>query len=134
MGKVTRGPSNYPVSAVKATAPQIITLEVEKIVYVDRPVDVIKEVIVEKEIEVIKEITIDRPVEVIKEVIVEVEKPIFLERIVEKQVIKYNNVIDIEALMTEKRKCSSLEHKNRRLKLVIASLLILSLILGIKLI
>lgn len=62
---------------------------IEKIIYIDRPVEVIKEIQVIKEhkIEIPKEVVvyIDRPVEVIKEIekVIHIDKIIFKDKIVE---------------------------------------------------
>lgn len=41
------------------------------------------------------------------------------------------NVINLEALFEEKRRCSRLQDKNTRLKIIIVLLIILSTILGV---
>lgn len=73
------------------TAPEqvVVTKEVEKVIYVDNPVEVIKEVEVVKyvtvesvkEVEVEKLVYVDKPIEIIKEVQVEVikEVPVIIE-------------------------------------------------------
>lgn len=86
----------------------------EKIVYVDRPVEVIVEVpVVEKQTEYITITKIETvEVPVIKEV----------ERIV--------TVHDIEATLQEKKRVVALEQKVSRYQIVVAALIVLTVILG----
>jgi hypothetical protein len=76
--------------------PVIEYREVEKIIYVDKPVEVIKEVV--KYVDVIKEV----PVEVIKYVDKEVikEVPVEVVKFVEKEVIVEKEVTSIAAMVT----------------------------------
>ena len=91
-------PVELPISEVKIeTVERLVEVPVDRIikemVYVDKPVEIIKEVIIEKppveivkfiekQVEVIKEVPyekvvyVDKPVEIIKEVIIEKEKEI----------------------------------------------------------
>jgi hypothetical protein len=80
MGKIYIGPSDNKVIEAPAVAVE------QKTIYVDRPIEVVKEVIVEKivEIPVEKIVEVSIPVETIKEVIV--EKPVEIIKIVEKQI------------------------------------------------
>lgn len=134
MGRVILKNSSSEQIPVKATPlPGVTYVDVIKEV----PVEVIKEVRVEVPVEVVKEIRVEVPVEVIKTVMIEVpievvkEVPVLIEKVIEKEVIKYNNVVDVRGLMEEKAKNSILISKNKKLKLLSASLLILSIILGV---
>lgn len=90
MGKITVGSDNQiPIAATKAAPWPMPIFEDNKVepqvVYIERPVEVIKEVMVDRPVEVIREIFVDRPVEKIVEHFIEIEKPIeviqFIDRI-----------------------------------------------------
>jgi hypothetical protein len=121
MGKLHLGPSDdlvtrrierIPTPEVSEVAPQIqyvdrvvekVVLKPTKIMYIDRPIEVIKEVekiverivevptdkVIEKIVEVEKHIIheVEKPIEVIREVIREVEKPV--EILIEKISVKF---------------------------------------------
>ena len=85
---------------------RIVEVPVEKIVYVDKPVEVIKKIYVDKFIEVEKPpievvkyiekiVEVEKPVQVIKEVRVEVPVDRVLEKVVEVplEVVKENEII-----------------------------------------
>jgi|ERR1035437_4346690 hypothetical protein len=123
MGKLTMGPSDKVVQAwaamdVQSNVQTLTTIESQPtVVYVDRVVEVEKEVVrevikfVDKEVEVIKEVVImvdrpvkefiDREVRVVETVIKEVEKEVEKEvvREVEKKVIEF---VDREVTVLQK--------------------------------
>jgi hypothetical protein len=112
---LSKGTVVDPVTIIK----EISVLSPPEIVYIEKPVEVIKEVTVIKEV----------PVEVIKEVQVEIikEVPVLFEKIVEKPIIKYNNIVDIEGTLEQKRINQELKKqvKNYKVALGISALLIL---------
>ena len=143
MGKLNIGPSNSNTS-IKQEQPVTITntiieerivempveiikeVEVEKIVYVDRPVEIIKEI----PIEVIKEVpteiikTVEVPVEVVKEI----EKIVYIPQ----EIVKRVNVYDIEALLIERESVRNLKKSNAILRALFITYIVLSLtIMGV---
>ncbi|MDW8347622.1 MAG: hypothetical protein RML94_11750 [Bacteroidia bacterium] len=86
MAKIFLGSSNQeaPINNEAPIKEVIIEriVEIEKPVevvverIVEKPIEIIKEVVVEKPVEIVKEVVVEKPVEIIKEVIIEKEKPV----------------------------------------------------------
>lgn len=146
MGKFNIGRSNSSTQPISHSAPE----QLLSTMYIDRPVETIKEVTVYKDriIEVIKEmpvikkeievqekiVYVDRPVETIKEVIVEVDRPVTIHKIerVEVPVEKIIRVIDIEEIVTLRRSLKRKENKARLAYLGLAVSLLLNFILCLR--
>lgn len=138
MGKMTMG-RGQPVAKILRTeevlsSPVIINTVSNTIEYIDKPIEVIREIQVDRIVEIIKEVIIEKPVEVIKEVerIVYKNVEVFVDRPVEYLVEKEIKVYDIESTLEQKRIVRKLEKENNKLKLLCIFLLIVSLVLGVK--
>lgn len=105
-----------------------IVIEKEVIVEVEKPIEVIKEIIVEKPVEIIKEVIIEKPVEVIKEIEKKVEVPVIIEKPVE--IIK-EIIVEKEVPKVVEIKDFSLKQELNRLKLTNKFLLGFSILLFI---
>jgi hypothetical protein len=103
------------------TSPAEVIREVivEKIIEVEKPVEVIKEIMtVEyRPVEVIKEVIVEKPVEVIKEIIVEKEK-----------ILRIPDLAEIKSLRMELERTQT---KVRLLSMALAASLFLTFIVGV---